>query len=89
MNRRKYREAREWLDRLKSGGYPDIDGFYAEWKAKGLPPINSVEYHTQLTKTRKMVDDLERKNDKWPPIFTMIAAFLTIVGLVLAYLFIR
>ena len=89
MNRRKLREVKRWRELLRAGGAPDFDDFYKEWKARELPPLTSRAMHDERAKTRAMIDDLEWKNDVWPPILTSVAAILTILSLVLAYLFIR
>lgn len=73
---------------LRAGGAPDFDDFYKEWKAKGLGPVTSQAVHDQRAKTHALIDDLERKNDRWPLVFTGIATAFAFFAAVLAYLLI-
>jgi hypothetical protein len=87
--RRKLREAKRWRNLLRTGGAPDFDGFYKEWKARGLYwPLSSRAVHDEKVKTDKMIEDLERKSDSCPLIITGLAAAFAIFAAALAYLLI-
>jgi hypothetical protein len=89
LNRRKLREAKRWSELLRTGGAPNFDDFYKEWKARGLPwPLTSRAEHDERVKIHAMIDDLERKSDSWPLVFTGIATAFAFFAAVLAYLLI-
>ena len=88
--RRKLREAKRWRNLLRTGGAPDFDGFYKEWKARGLPwPFSHKDMHDEEVKTHALIDDLERKNDRWPLVFTGVATAFAFFAAVVTYLIIR
>lgn len=87
--RGKLRDAKQWRNLLRTGGYPNFDDFYREWKARGLPwPLSYQAMHDEKVKTGNIIEDLERKSDSRPLILTGIAAAFAIFAAILAYLLI-